>query len=202
MGIQDKREEVKHEEYKEREGPRRGSGRLGILDVEGDFVDAGGADGVEDGDDLAVAGVFVAGDEDAEVGVGGVLLGEGCGQFVEGHGFFVEVNAAGAVDGNIEEIFFHFRGGGDGGGEIYLDGLEVDHGEAHEHEGGQEEEHDVDERDDFNSRFGVFGGEFGAEFDGHDIFQKRRDLFTTEARRHGVFLFLSPCLCVSVVRNS
>ena len=133
--------------------------RAGIIDFEGDFVDAGGADGIEDVDDLAVAGVVVAGDEDAEVGVGGFGGGEGGDKLVVADGLFVEEDGAGFVDGDVDEILAGFWGGGDGGGEIDLDRLEVNHGEADEHEGGEEEEHDVDQGDDFDAGLGgIVGG--------------------------------------------
>ena len=92
-----------------------------------------------------------------------------CGQFVERRWHFIQINAAGAIDGNIQEILFHFGGGGDGGGEIHLHALKVHHAQAHEHERGQQEEHDVDQRHDLDPRLGVFGREFGAEFDGHGV---------------------------------
>ena len=44
---------------------------------------------------------------------------------------------------------------GGGGGEIYLYALQIHHAQADQHESGQEKEHDVDERNDFDSR--LFG---------------------------------------------
>lgn len=64
---------------------------------------------------------------------------------------FFEVNFALLVDGDVENFGFILRGGFGGGGEIDLDGLEADHLEAHHHERCQEEEHDVDQRDDFDA---------------------------------------------------
>ena len=177
-------EDAEEVEDLEEYGSWLGSSRGGVLDFEGDFVDAGGADGVEGADDIAVAGVLVAADEDAEVGVGGFGGGEGGDEFMGGGGLFVEVDGAELIDGDVEEIFFGFGGGGGGGGEVHLDGFEVDHAEAHEHEGGEEEEHDVDEGDDFDAGLGMIGGEFGGEFDGHGaplIYGRR----STKTRRTG-----------------
>jgi hypothetical protein len=142
--------------------------RDGVFDFEGDFVDTGGTDGVEGADDIAVFGVGVAADEDTEGGVGGFGGGEGGDELVVADGLAVEVGGARFVDGDIDEVLAGFWGGGYGGGEIDLDRLEVNHGEGDEHEGGQEEEHDVDQGDDFDAGLGGIVGGGGGEFDGHE----------------------------------
>lgn len=116
-----------------------------------------------------MTGVLIAADEDS-----GVIVGEAPGlevedEFVGADGGAIEEEGAGAVHGDVEEIATEVGGGcgGGGGGEVHLDALEIDHAEADEHEGGEEEEHDVDQGDDLDARL-VGGGEFGAKLDRHD----------------------------------
>ena len=89
------------------------------------------------------------------------------GEFVGGDRLFVEPGGAALIDRDVQNVLANFAGGGDGGGEIYLHAFEIDHRQADQHESGQQKKHDVDERNDLNSRFGIFGRQFGIQFDGH-----------------------------------
>ena len=141
-----------------------------LLGFEADFFDTGFADGVEDAEDLFVAGVFIGGDEDAGIG-GGTAGAEAGGDFREGDdGAFPGDDAVG-VDGDLIERLLGIGDAGGGFGEVDGHAFHVGHAEADEHEGGEEEEHDVDERDDFDPRFiaMVIAGGVGCEVYGHSF---------------------------------
>ena len=108
-----------------------------------------------------MAGVGVATDVDGGVGIEGVALLELFLEIGEGDGVFVDEDVADGADAEVDHVGFEVVLGGGGDGEVDADGLLFGHGEADHHEGGEEEEHHVDERDDFQS--GFFDRERGVE---------------------------------------
>jgi len=64
---------------------------------------------------------------------------------------FPYVNIADLVHGDIQNIRLEIARGSGGSGQIHFDGLQLDHREAGHHERRQQEEHDVDQRDDFDT---------------------------------------------------
>ena len=57
---------------------------------------------------------------------------------------------------------------GGGGGQIHLHALEIHHAQTHQHERGEQEEHDINERDDLDPCFGL-RRESGTQFDRHEF---------------------------------
>jgi hypothetical protein len=88
-------------------------------------------------------------------------------EFRQIHLLFLDVYIADFIDGDVDDIRFEIALGHGGGGQIHFDGLQFHHAQAGEHEGSEEEEHDVDQRDDLDTRFSV--GERGADLHGKSV---------------------------------
>src|SRR5439155_12867644 len=52
---------------------------------------------------------------------------------------------------DVQNVRFEIARGGGGGGQVHLDGLQLDHREAGHHEGGEQEKHDIDQRNDLDT---------------------------------------------------
>jgi len=117
-----------------------------------------------------MAGVLIAVDIDAEVGVGAVGSGPGGDEFLGGQRLFIQEDCTGFVYRDIKQILTGFGSGGGGGRQRDGDASHMNHAQAYQHERRQEEEHNVDKRNDLNPRFGIFGREFGTKFNGHGGF--------------------------------
>ena len=134
---------------------------------ERDFLDAFAADEIEDANDCAMGGVFVTTDVDGDVGVDAKFLGEIFVEVREIYLLFLDINVADFVDGNIDDVGLEIALGHRGRGQIHFDGLQFHHAQAREHERGEQEEHDVDERNDLNARFSM--REWRADFHGENV---------------------------------
>ncbi len=66
-----------------------------------------------------------------------------------------EVNLAGLAYRDIHNVRLEIPFGGRGGGVLHLDGFQPDHAQAGQHERSQQEEHDVNQRNDFDPRLFV-----------------------------------------------
>ncbi len=109
-------------------------------------------DHVQDPDYRAVLCVSVGADIHRKVGVGSEPVGQIISQVLQRDLGLFEVNLARSTDPDIDEVGFEIPRRGFGGGQIHLDGLEPDHVQAGQHKRGQQEEHDVDQRNDFDAR--------------------------------------------------
>jgi hypothetical protein len=115
---------------------------------------------------LLVARVFVGGDENPRVvGDGGCL--EPGGDFRQRHDFPFPCGDTVGIDGDLPRWRPRVRQPGGGGGDVERHPLEMGHAQAHQHEGGEQEKHDVDERDDLDPRFIAFVIRMAVEVYGH-----------------------------------
>ena len=73
-------------------------------------------------------------------------------QFIRAQRLFVQIHGPVSVHGDAREIGFCFEGRRGGRRQVHLDAFQVDHAQAHQHETGEEKEHNVDQRDDLNPR--------------------------------------------------
>src|SRR6185369_15622368 len=87
--------------------------------------------------------VFVAADIDGHVGVHPEFVREKGVEVAHVDLGFLDINLASFVHADIDDIAL----GSGGGGEIHFNRLEADHAQAREHEGRQQEEHYIDQRD-------------------------------------------------------
>ena len=55
------------------------------------------------------------------------------------------------IDIEVDEGRFEARAGCGGGGQIHFQGTQLEHRQAHDHEGSEKEKHDIDQRDDLES---------------------------------------------------
>ncbi len=114
--------------------------------------------------DRTVSRVFVAADIDGDVGVDTEFVGEIFVEIDHVHLLFLDVNVTNFVYRDVDDVRLEIALGHGGGGQIHLDRLQAHHAQAGEHERGEQEEHDVDERDDLDARFAVW--KWGTEFHG------------------------------------
>src|SRR6266568_1439100 len=108
-------------------------------------------DHVQDPDYRAVLCVSVGADIHGKVGVGSEPVGQIISQVLRRDLGRFEVNLARSTDPDIDEVGFEIPRRRFGGGQIHLARLEPDHVQAGQHKRGQEEEHDVDQWNDFDA---------------------------------------------------
>lgn len=118
-------------------------------------MDAFTANQIEDANDVAVGRPFVAADVDWDVGVDSKSVGEVLVEIHHVHLLFLEPNFAIIIDGDINDVGFEIALGHGGCRQIHSDGLQFHHAQACEHERSKEEEHDVDQWNDLDTRFSV-----------------------------------------------
>jgi hypothetical protein len=111
--------------------------------------------------------IFVSADVNGDVGVDSKFVGEIFVEVRQVYLLFLNVNVADFVDGNVDDVGLEIAPGHRGSGQIHLDGLQFHHAQAREHKGSEQEEHDVDQRNDLDSRFSV--GKWGADFHGENV---------------------------------
>src|SRR5262249_38218137 len=110
------------------------------------------ANEVQNSDYHAVRRVFISADIDGDVGVDAKFVGQVALQINQIHLFLFNVHVAQLIDSDIDDIGFEIALGDCRGGQVHLDRLHADHTQAREHKGGEQEEHDVDQRDNFDPR--------------------------------------------------
>ena len=132
------------------------------------LFDAGGADGIENVENVPVAGLGVGGNHDAGFVRSGFPV-EAFGDFGQGDHLCVPGDDAVGIDGDLERRGLGFRDSGGGLGQVERYPVELGHAEAHHHEAGEQEEHDVDQRDDLDACVVamLITGVAGGELDGH-----------------------------------
>ena len=118
--------------------------RLGGGDREGNFLDADASDEVEDADNGAMGRILVAADIDGKVGVRAEFVRKVAAYLSEVHLGLFDEQIPGFVHRDINDVGVEVAFCHDGGGQIQLDGLKLNHAEARHHEGGEQEEHDID----------------------------------------------------------
>jgi hypothetical protein len=102
-----------------------------------------------------VGRVFVATDVNRDVGVDAKFVGEIFVEVREVYLLFLDVNVTDFVDGDIDNVGLEIALCHGGRGQIHFDGLQFHHAQTREHEGSEQEEHDVDQGDDLDARFSV-----------------------------------------------
>jgi hypothetical protein len=125
-----------------------------------------------------VSGVFVAADVNGDVGVDAEFVGEIFVEVDHVHLLFLDVDVADFIDGDVDNVGLEITFGHGGSGQVHLDRLQAHHAEAGEHEGGEQEEHDVDQGDDLDASFSV--REWGADFHGN----KEAEEYRRDAKEH------------------
>ena len=127
-------------------------------------ADAGAFYGVEGVDNGAVRGLAVAMDVHGHVGIGLAAIGEGGEHVRKGDGLLLQPPLPVLPDGQIDDVRFDVGRGLGGGGQTGFERAHLLHLEADHHERGQQEEHNVNQRDDLQPD--AFAGDGRADFHG------------------------------------
>jgi len=133
---------------------RRGGG----FDIEGHFVETCTAHGIEGLDHVGMACVRITADVDGCVRVLAKAGREFTLQIGQAGELGIEINISRGADAEVDHIGLEIRLRGGGNRQIDLDGLLLGHRQADHHEGGEQEEHHVNERDDLQPRLLVRDG--------------------------------------------
>ena len=132
--------------------PLLAGGRCGA-DLITDLLDASEPHLVEQGDDVAMNRHHFSADRDFDIGIGGMQLVKPWQNLIIGYRLIVEKNGIARRNTDRDRVFYiRILLHGASRRQIDLDPLHMRLAQAHHHETGQKEEHDVDERDDFDAR--------------------------------------------------
>src|SRR6266478_7677342 len=117
-----------------------------------DFLDADLADLIQERNDVTMGRHHFGTDRDLDVRIGGVQLKKPRQNLIILNKLPIEENRVAGGDADRNVIFRNCSRGCALGGQIYLNPFHVSLAEAHHHETGEKEKHDVNERDDFDTR--------------------------------------------------
>jgi hypothetical protein len=158
-------------------------------------LNAFATDEVKDSDYGAMGRVFVPTDVNGDVSVDAEFVGEVFVQVRQVYLLFLDVNVTDFVHGNVDDVGLEIALGHGGSGQIHFDGLQFHHAQAREHEGSEQEEHDVDQGDDLDARFSV--GKWGADFHGEGVLRDAFNELSSISRLDGG---IRPCRILFVWR--
>jgi len=140
-------------------GEREGVGGFWSCDHKGNFLDSDTSHGLQDVCHCGVKRFAVAADIDGKICIGAKSVADNRREFGQRDLFLFEPGIAGLVHGNVQHVGFEIVRSIGCGGKVDGNILGLIHLEADHHEGGEEKEHDVDQRDDFDPRVLAFDWE-------------------------------------------
>ena len=117
-----------------------------------DFLDADLADLIQKGNDVAMSRHHFGADRDLDIRIGGVQLKKPRQNLIILDKLPVEKNGVAGRDADRDVIFRNRSRGRTLGGQINLNPFHVGLAQTHHHETGKKKEHDVNERNDFDTR--------------------------------------------------
>ena len=121
-------------------------------DLVSDFFNLSQAHLVQQRNDVAMGRHHFGADRDLDIRIGGVQLKQPRQNLIILDKLPVEENRVAGRDADGDVILRDRSRRRTLGGQIYLDPFHVGLAEAHHHETGKKKKHDVDERNDFNTR--------------------------------------------------
>jgi hypothetical protein len=116
------------------------------------FLDADLADFIQQRDDVPMGRHHFGADRDLNIRIGGVQLKQPRQNLIILDKLPVEENRVAGRDADRDVIFRNRSRRCALGGQIYLNPFHVGLAQTHHHETGKKKEHDVNERDDFDTR--------------------------------------------------
>ena len=117
-----------------------------------DFLDADLADFIQQRDDVAMGRHHFGADRDLDIRIGGVQLKKPRQNLIILDKLPIEENRVAGRDADRDVIFRNRSRRCALGGQVYLNPFHVGLAQTHHHETGKKKEHDVNERDDFDTR--------------------------------------------------
>jgi hypothetical protein len=120
------------------------------FDLEPDFLDPSGSSLIQDEYNRLVGCILIGANENLDVVIGCVKLLEPRENFLPRHLLLLKIDIHEHIDAHYSEVGLAVWLSARRRRKINIDPLHVDHRQAHQHECGQQEEHDIDQGNDLD----------------------------------------------------